>query len=185
MRKHWLYLRYVLRHKWYVFLACRTLGVPPWQSIVHDASKFLPSEWLPYANYFYGPTGPPPGTFNYSDPSVSPNRAGNVDRWNRARVEAFDAAWNRHQKRNPHHWQFWLLVRDTGESVPLPMPDRYVREMVADWVGAGRAITGRVEVAGWYAKNRDRMRLAPETREAAGALIAKHYGEAVPVAGGI
>jgi len=39
-----------------------------------------------------------------------------------------------------------------------------IREMVADWLGAGRAITGEWEAVAWYGKNKDRMMLHPETR---------------------
>jgi hypothetical protein len=53
------------------------------------------------------------------------------------------------------------------------MPEPLVREMVADWMGAGRAITGTWDVAGWYAKNRERMVLHPETRARVEALIAE------------
>ena len=44
------------------------------------------------------------------------------------------------------------------------MPDHFAREMVADWMGAGRAITGKWEVATWYAANRDRQVMHPNTR---------------------
>src|SRR5207302_8082977 len=52
---------------------------------------------------------------------------------------AFSAAWNHHMKVNPHHHQFWLLVKDGGAVVPLRMSRKFVLEMVADWRGAGRA----------------------------------------------
>ena len=38
--------------------------------------------------------------------------------------------------------------------------------MVADWMGAGRAITGKWDVAGWYADNWRKIHLRPETRRA-------------------
>jgi hypothetical protein len=53
---------------------------------------------------------------------------------------------------------------DSGETFPLPMPDRYRREMLADWTGAGRAITGRYDVENWYERNRHKIRLHSETR---------------------
>jgi len=37
--------------------------------------------------------------------------------------------------------------------------------MVADWMGAGRAITGRWETKEWYGKNKGNMLLHPETRK--------------------
>jgi len=149
MKRHLAYLRYVLRHKLYVGQACLRYGLW-WRAIKHDWTKFLPCEWEPYANSFY-------------------NRDGTKRDWKMRdpfdKME-FDAAWNHHQKVNDHHWQFWCLITDSDEPryKPLPMPERCIREMVADWVGAGRAITGKIEVCDWYAKNRDKMLLAPETR---------------------
>lgn len=142
MRDHLAYLRYVLRHKWYVFHACLELRVPLHQAILHDWSKFLPSEWFAYVATFYAPGG----SKRYIESSD------------------FDRAWNRHQKIQPHHWQFWLLSMDSGTTHPLEMPERFVREMVADWVGAGLAITGKREVMSWYLKNRDKMQLHLKTR---------------------
>lgn len=51
------------------------------------------------------------------------------------------------------------------EYKALEMPDRYRREMVADWRGTGRAISGKDDTASWYAKNRDKIILHPRTRE--------------------
>lgn len=143
MKAHLKYLSYVLRHKWFVLLAGRKLGVPLIQLLLHDWSKFLPSEWFPYARYFYASGTKAP----------------------------FDVAWNHHQKRNPHHWQYWVLKPDQGHAYSLKMPERYAREMVADWVGAGRAITGKIDVAAWYGKNRSIIDLHPETRELVEELI--------------
>jgi N-acetyl-anhydromuramyl-L-alanine amidase AmpD len=49
------------------------------------------------------------------------------------------------------------LIMDANRYRALPMPEPLVREMVADWMGAGRAITGQWDVAGWYTKNREKM----------------------------
>lgn len=53
MRIHFKYLVYLIRHKYYVFMAGFSVGCSLWQIVVHDWSKFLPSEWIPYARYFY------------------------------------------------------------------------------------------------------------------------------------
>lgn len=50
---YWKYFKYVLRHKWYVFLACLKYGLI-WRGIVHDLSKFKPDEFIAYARFFYG-----------------------------------------------------------------------------------------------------------------------------------
>lgn len=142
MRRHLAYLKYVLRHKWFVYRACRACKVGLWQALIHDWHKFLPSEWLPYARTFYAPDG----SKRYQE---SPE---------------FAQAWNHHQKRARHHWQYWLLTWDRGETVPLEMPECYWREMVADWFGAGRAITGKWGALEWFENNEEKIRLAPQTK---------------------
>lgn len=149
MKRHWQYLKYVIRHKWFVFLACRRYKVGLVQSLVHDWHKFLPSEWNPYARTFYKPDG------------------------SKQYVESleFSVAWNLHQKRGRHHWQHWLLTWDRGDTIELPMPEKYLREMVSDWYGAGRAITGTWSAPEWYLKNRDKIRLHADTRHRVEELL--------------
>ena len=202
LKAHLRYAGYLLRHKWYVFRACRQLGVPLWQALVHDWSKLRPSEWFPYVRFFYGlprvgdvvevtrPEGG--GRARVVEQRRDPHSRYKVEMLDGSRPapfwaadsevagleeakSAFEFAWGLHQKRNKHHWQFWLSKSAGGEATPAPMPERYVREMVADWVGAGRAITGRVEVVEWYARNRDGIRLDARTREQVERLIAEHF----------
>lgn len=149
MRRHINYLKYLLRHKWFVLVACWRIGASLRLGFIHDMSKFLPSEWLPYARCFYALDG------------SKQYREG----------EAFNLAWNDHQKRNKHHWQYWLITWDRGTTEPLQMPRRYALEMVADWMGAGRAITGKWETAAWYEKNKTNMQLHPVTRAQVEALL--------------
>ncbi len=154
---HAQYWRYLLRHKWFVFQAGLVLHVPVWRLVIHDWSKFLPAEWIPYVQFFYGPRQP------------KPFRAPDVEAWERelyrARLveNAFDQAWLHHIHRGPHHWQHWLLHNDDGTVVALMMPPTFVHEMVADWVGAGLA-QGFSDVNGWYVRNREKMTLHPATR---------------------
>ncbi len=151
MRKHWMYLKYVLRHKWFVLRAGLKIGVPLWMLILHDWDKFLPSEWIPYTNYFYGDNAKSTrGKTGYYKPTVTDDAA-------------FDFAWLLHQKRNKHHWQWWILPEDDGGLKILPMPDVYINEMLADWTGAGLA-QGKPDLQGWYKANCDKMQLHPETR---------------------
>jgi hypothetical protein len=153
VKAHFAYLRYVLRHKWFVFVGCLRLGVPLHQAIIHDWVKFLPIEWGPYVRQFYNPDG--------SKRQVR-DASGAYDPTKQA-VE-FQRAWLHHQ-RQPHHWQAWLSIGDNGSLSPQPIPDRFVREMVADWYGAGMAISGTNDVAGWYQANGAKMVLHLDTRE--------------------
>ena len=146
-----MYSRYawaVLRHKWFVFVECCKLGIP-WLGVVHDLSKFLPGEFVPYARYFYGPW-------------AKDERKPRMVEYN------FDMAWLHHQHRNRHHWQRWMMTLDSARKgakhFPMPMPERFAREMLADWRGAGRAY-GNSDTLGWYSKNRMQISLYPGTRE--------------------
>lgn len=145
MRKYLQYLKYVFRHKWFVFVECCKVGLV-WQGLVHDLSKFLPDEMIPYANYFYG----------------GDKREGRFYTPSQGTSE-FNYAWLKHQHRNPHHWQYWVLQEDGGNKFPMEMPVKYIKEMVADWKGAGRA-QGFNDTLSWYVTNRDKMILGNETR---------------------
>lgn len=96
----------MLRHKWFVFLACQKAGLIG-RGLVHDLSKFTPSEWFPYVEYFYG------------------EHAGKRQKpW--YVQDAFDRAWLLHQNRNPHHWQYWTEVsRDIIIGSGVTTSDEY------------------------------------------------------------
>lgn len=135
MTAHLKYLWYVLRHKWYVFVAGRVLGVPLWQLLIHDMSKFSRAEWGAYVRWFKG-----------GDKSA-------------AAKAAFGEAWAHHWQNNPHHWQYWC---GGDGSMLTPMPERYAREMVADWYGAAMA-QGKEDCWAWYRKNRSRYLIVDAT----------------------
>ena len=160
--KYLKYLKYVLRHKWFVFIECCKVG-HPFLGLIHDWSKFRPNEFLPYAEHFYGETShhkdgshQPKGIKTGRDETgyYKPTNTGNKE---------FDFAWLLHQKRNRHHWQWWVLPEDDGGEVLMEIPVKYRLEMLCDWFGAGRA-QGTPDVKAWYQKNKDKMRLHRETR---------------------
>ena len=104
----------------------------------HDSSKFSPDEYDAYCNYFY--------------PS---------DGFEKDEAE-FNRAWLLHQKRNPHHWQYWILIRDQGETEPIDMPIEYICEMLCDW----HSFTLRDPKSTaykWWIDNKDNMVLSENT----------------------
>lgn len=114
------YLWLTCRHKCFVFKAGIKTGAPIWRLVIHDWTKFTPAEAPHYGRQFFGDKGDPDG---------------------------FSRAWLHHQKNNPHHWEYWVPITGhnrggCGDLQPLPMPDWAMREMVADWMGAGRAYEG-------------------------------------------
>lgn len=148
MSKHWKYFKYVCRHKWFVFLAGLKTGAPLWRLIIHDYSKFSKAEWSPYVESFY--SGRP----------------------REETKDAFQKAWLHHLHNNPHHWLHWVLMNEDGTRTAFDMPHHFVLEMVADWFGAGRAITGSWDLTEWYTKNRENMNLTPQTAKHVYYLVA-------------
>lgn len=134
------------RHKWFVLCAGMLTGAKLWDLIKHDWTKFLPSELPHYGRQFFGKADDP---------------------------EGFLRCWIHHQNHNPHHWEYW--IPRTGHTrctppmpggVPFPMPERYVREMLADWLGAGRAYEGKwpdLNDWTWLKNNRSRIQCHPDT----------------------
>lgn len=159
MIKYLKYLSYVLRHKYYVFLECLSYGII-WRGITHDLSKFRPDEFIPYARYFYG---------EYPDWNDIKRRSSTWSyKFTKQGIEqAFDIAWLKHQHRNPHHWQYWILREDSGNTKMMDIPLSFINEMVADWKGAGRAIkrtNNPDEVIGWYLDNYNKIQLSTQSR---------------------
>jgi len=148
MGKHFRYLKYVLLHKWYVFLAGRKARVSLWRLLVHDLSKFSRVEWKPYVDKFYGDGGD---------------------------TNQYHVAWNHHQKANSHHWQYWIMPEGPGNLRMIEMPEMDVREMVADWAGAGRGISGESNPTEWYEKEYQRILVHPKTRILVEIILAKVY----------
>src|SRR5260370_21442397 len=104
------YFAHLLRHKWRVMVIGRRLGVPVWQLVVHDWSKFTPSEWEPYATRFeYGTQD---------------------ERWYRASLA--------HIHRNPHHWEHCIHVYAGGQTHAVETPQPFARELLVDSIPASQ-----------------------------------------------
>lgn len=146
------FLWYIMMHKWYVLRACLSLKVPIQQALLHDWTKFLPPEHMPYVEFFYV-YGYPKGQERIPIRDVP----GFEERLEKARL--------RHQTHNPHHWQYWLQFQDCDDPSRCahPMPERFVREMIADWVGAGKA-QGTPDTFGWYQSHKEQIVIHPQTR---------------------
>lgn len=140
------YLESVNNHIKAVKEAGETLNVPAGQLEMHDDSKFLYDEFRPYALHFAGGNGP--------------------------RFDLFARAFHLHVHRNPHHWQYWVAYPDWANDPPEEanikkgchvMPLNYVREMVADWMGASIVYSGTPKMDYWLETNLPKLKLHPET----------------------
>lgn len=167
MKKHFKYLSYVLRHKFWVGYYCFKEGLILC-GIFHDWSKFLLDEWFPYANYFYGKKG----ALHRGDRR---KQAGYYKPY-RTDDQKFDFAWLKHQKRNSHHWQWWTLPEDEGGVYALPMKKKAIIEMICDWRGAGRAQGYGDNTIEWYNVNKNKMKLHHLTRQAVEKKLTTIYG---------
>jgi hypothetical protein len=149
------YMRYLLAHKYHVYTAGRALKVPLRQLIIHDWSKFLPNEFFPYAEHFYG-----------------------VDRGEASRKSSasFRQAWLYHVHKNPHHWNHWVIINNEGKPFTYIIPEKYLREMVADWLGANMSIRGYYGYVEWLEANKNKIVMHPESRIALDELLKEADG---------
>jgi hypothetical protein len=124
------YLWLLLQHKWFVLVAgLRVGGIPLYRLIIHDWSKFSRAEFGAYARNTAVRQGKQPRT--------------------EATDLEFGLAWLHHENRNPHHWGYWIPRSGKFANRPLAMPATYIREMVADWLGAGRAYEHTWDMTNW------------------------------------
>lgn len=95
----------------------------PWLGIIHDVSKFHPLEFVKYARRFYGDGCP---------------------EWH--------LGWLHHQNSNKHHTEYWV-IRGSYKTGPVDMPDRYIKEMVADLM----AMSEKYHTPNYYLENQKRV----------------------------
>jgi len=108
----------------------------------HDQSKSEPDEYDAYDKYFYGG-----------------NRSFAV-------VQAFNKAWLFHIHRNPHHWQYWVLIHDDPNEPEecIEMPYNYIIEMICDWWAFSWAKGDLTEIFKWWDEHKEYIKLHPNSR---------------------
>ena len=148
------YAGYLLLHKWHVFLECCRHRIP-WRGLTHELSKFLPSEFLPYAQHFFGKDKA--GISEGRDKTGYYNPTKTDD-------DVFNFACALHVKRNRHHWQWWVLPDDDGGMKVFEMRPSYRKEMLCDWYGAGKAQGSYLNTREWYQKNKQKIYLHPNVK---------------------
>ena len=110
----------VCTHKHWVFYYCCKVGIP-FQGLMHDLSKFSPTEFWESVKYYQGTSSP-------------------IDACKKE--NGWSAAWMHHKGRNKHHYEYWQDNFDNGGN-PIEMPMKYKKEMLCDYLGAGRAYHGK------------------------------------------
>lgn len=133
------FIESLTEHIYYVVEAGQKIGVSEEQLDAHDLSKWSVHEFPGYALHFKGMQGGAPDLFAH--------------------------AWLHHIHHNPHHWQHWIFSdgytpkNSRVENGVVEMPEIYVLEMVADWMGASRAYTGSWDMTKWLGENLPKINL--------------------------
>ena len=118
IKNFFCHLALVTRHKWRVFINCAKCGII-WRGIVHDLSKFSPTELFESVKYYQGDRSP-----------IGACR----------RAIGYSEAWLHHKGRNKHHIEYW--TDEECEIAPL-MPYEYAVECVCDKLAATRVYAGK------------------------------------------
>ena len=112
------HLKTVHHHRFLVLRHCFRVGLYR-QGLLHDLSKYSPTEFWAGVKYYQG--------------DRSPNEA--------QRLECgYSAAWLHHKGRNRHHLEYWIDYSPTGshQIAGTKMPVRYVAEMFIDRISASK-----------------------------------------------
>ena len=116
------HFRVITKHRHTVLRHCLRAGIPL-RGLLHDLSKYSPTEFLPSARFFDGSRSP-----------TELERA----------AHGFSKAWVHHKGRNRHHFEYWTDYHpETKAIVPVKMPLKFVLEMFCDRVAASKVYKGR------------------------------------------
>ena len=116
------HLRTINHHKMLVMKQCFQVGLYK-QGLLHDLSKYTPTEFLVGCKYYQG--------------TRSPNNA-------EREATGYSKAWLHHKGRNKHHYEYWIDMKGNRDATleGKPMPTRYVVEMFCDRMAASKVYQG-------------------------------------------
>ena len=143
----WKHFKTITHHKILVAKGCFKVGLYK-QGLLHDMSKYSPTEFWVGAKYYQG--------------TRSPNNAERED-------IGYSSAWLHHKGRNKHHLEYWIDYSTNKSGLGgMKMPLRYVCEMVCDRIAASRIYLGDryTDASPWeyYDRSKGHYMLHPETR---------------------
>ena len=146
--KIWQHFKTVTKHRLLVMDGCFRVGLV-WQGLVHDLSKYSPTEFLSGARFYQG--------------TRSPNTA-------EREAKGFSEAWIHHKGRNRHHYEYWTDMNlQTRNYESVPMPRKYLVEMVMDRRAACMTYQGKAYTPGsafaYFDKSREKDLMHPKTRQ--------------------
>lgn len=138
----------ITKHRHKVLSHCIKAGIPL-QGLLHDLSKFSPTEFIPGAKYYQG--------------NRSPNEA-------EREHTGYSQAWMHHKGRNRHHFEYWTDYNPkTKQLEAVEMPIKYVKEMFCDRVAASKTYNGKnykdSDPYNYFLKGKNRRTIHPNTSE--------------------
>ena len=107
------------KHRWIVFKLSIKAGIPL-RGLLHDLSKYSPTEFLESAKYYQGG-------------KRSPIPATRDDK-------GYSIAWLHHKGRNKHHFEYWYDQKQI--EIPV-LPRKYAKELICDMLAAGIVYAGK------------------------------------------
>lgn len=160
----WKHFKTISKHKYLVMKGCFAVGLYR-QGLLHDLSKYMPSEFFVGAKYYQG--------------NQSPNNA-------EREAKGYSSSWLHHKGRNKHHFEYWIDY--SGKKVdeamqPAKMPNRYIVEMFIDRVAASKVYNGMFytdwDAWHYYKKGNTAQFLHPYTKRVLEKLLYMNgkYGE--------
>lgn len=167
--KAWKHFKTITFHKYLVMKGCFKIGLYR-QGLLHDLSKYSPSEFWVGVKYYQG--------------NRSPNNA-------EREAIGYSSAWLHHKGRNKHHYEYWIdySTREiSGVMAPAPMPAKYVAEMMMDRIAASKVYNGSqyTDESPWeyYLQGKEKAPIHPETKALLEKLLCMlaREGEAVTFA---
>ena len=146
--KFFQHLKTITHHKWLVLRGCFQVGLYR-QGLCHDLSKYSPTEFLVGARFWQG--------------TRSPNAAEREEK-------GYSEAWMHHKGRNRHHYEYWTdMNRATKRYESVPMPRKYLVEMVMDRIAACKVYQGKDYTDGsalvYYENSMERNLMHPRTQK--------------------
>jgi len=152
--KPWQHFKTITHHKLLVAQGCFRVGLY-WQGLTHDLSKYSPTEFLVGARYYQG--------------NKSPNGVERAEK-------GYSTAWIHHKGRNRHHFEYWTdMCRATGRYESVPMPRKYLVEMVMDRRAACMTYQGDAytDASPWnyFDRSHDRTLMHPQLQQELGYIL--------------
>ena len=145
----WKHFKTITSHKLLVMKGCFAVGLYK-QGLLHDLSKYSPSEFWVGARYFQG--------------NRSPNNA-------EREARGYSSAWLHHKGRNKHHYEYWIdySLKPKRCMAGMKMPMKYFNEMIMDRIAASKVYEGEKYTQhsplAYYEQGKGAYLIHDETRE--------------------